>query len=267
MKRIKYIILLMIFSSQLFAQAETEIEFFVNDGTLGFETLVVGRDTAATSGIDVEFSESELPPQPPSGIFDTRLILPNELPSLVDIRPAENNFGSGTEFEMIWQLSQGSNEFNLSWFLPEGIVMTIKDFYGGAYIEETFTAGESSYTITNEEVNGIKVILKDETILNVIENETTTEFILEQNYPNPFNPTTTIKFTIPSVETPYRASLQTMLIVYDILGREVKTLLNKPMQPGTYEVEFNGSSLPSGVYLYRIKAGSFVQTKKMILVN
>ncbi len=93
------------------------------------------------------------------------------------------------------------------------------------------------------------------------------DFSLSQNYPNPFNPTTTIKFAIPSVERPYRASLQTKLIVYDILGREVKTLLNKPMQPGTYEVEFNGSSLPSGVYLYRIKAGSFVQTKKMILVN
>ncbi len=94
-----------------------------------------------------------------------------------------------------------------------------------------------------------------------------TDFILYQNYPNPFNPTTTIKFTIPSVETPYRASLQTKLIVYDILGREVKTLINKQLQPGEYEVQFDGSNLPSGVYFYRLNAGEFSDSKKMFLIK
>lgn len=98
--------------------------------------------------------------------------------------------------------------------------------------------------------------------------ESPNEFKLMQNYPNPFNPSTIIKFTIPGVETPYRASLQqTKLAVYDILGREIKTLLNKPMQPGNYEIEFNGSDLPSGVYFYRLASGNFSETRKMVLLR
>lgn len=98
--------------------------------------------------------------------------------------------------------------------------------------------------------------------------ESPKEFRLMQNYPNPFNPSTTIKFTIPSVETLYRASLQqTKLVVYDILGREIKTLLNKPMQSGEYEIEFDGSDLPSGVYFYRLASGNFSETRKMVLLR
>lgn len=98
--------------------------------------------------------------------------------------------------------------------------------------------------------------------------ESPKNFRLMQNYPNPFNPSTIIKFTIPSVETLYRASLQqTKLVVYDILGKEIKTLLNKPMQPGEYEIEFNAEDLSSGVYYYRIIVGDFTQTKKMVLLR
>jgi hypothetical protein len=63
------------------------------------------------------------------------------------------------------------------------------------------------------------------------------------------------------------ASTTTKLVVYDILGREVKTLLNKPMQPGQYEVQFDGSNLPSGVYLYRITSNEFSQARKMMLIK
>ncbi|KUG25136.1 hypothetical protein ASZ90_005047 [hydrocarbon metagenome] len=90
---------------------------------------------------------------------------------------------------------------------------------------------------------------------------------LHQNYPNPFNPTTKIKFTIPNVGDENFRPLQTQLIVYDILGREIKTLLNKPMQPGEYEVEFDATGLPSGVYFYRLTSGSFSQTRKMVLLR
>jgi len=106
-----------------------------------------------------------------------------------------------------------------------------------------------------------------DTTTAVENDELAADFILYQNYPNPFNPSTTIKFSIPQVETPYRASLQTKLIVYDILGREIKTLLNEPMQTGEYEVEFDGSNLPSGVYFSRLTAGDFVETMKMILLK
>lgn len=93
------------------------------------------------------------------------------------------------------------------------------------------------------------------------------EFTLEQNYPNPFNPETTIKFSLPFVETPYMTSLHTTLIVYDLLGREVKTLVNENKSPGNYAVKFNASDLPSGIYFYRLRFGSYSETKKMILLK
>ncbi len=91
-------------------------------------------------------------------------------------------------------------------------------------------------------------------------------FKLGQNYPNPFNPTTKIKYSTPSsVESHLDAYVQ--LKVFDILGREITTLVNEKKQPGEYEVEFNASNLPSGVYFYQLQAGDFVQTKKMLLLK
>jgi hypothetical protein len=86
------------------------------------------------------------------------------------------------------------------------------------------------------------------------------EFSLSQNYPNPLNPVTTIKFDIP-VNSIVRLKL------YNILGEEVITLVNEERPAGTYEIEFDASSLTSGIYFYRLQAGSFVQTKKMILLR
>ncbi len=90
---------------------------------------------------------------------------------------------------------------------------------------------------------------------------------LYQNYPNPFNPTTKIKITIPKVVDAKFASSKIKLVVYDILGREVATLVNKHLTPGNYEVEFNAEGLSSGVYYYRLEAGGYSQTKKMILLR
>ncbi|MBZ0179060.1 MAG: T9SS type A sorting domain-containing protein [Melioribacteraceae bacterium] len=91
---------------------------------------------------------------------------------------------------------------------------------------------------------------------------------LEHNYPNPFNPTTTIKFSIANVgDENIRLPQTVKLIIYDILGREVATLVNKHLTPGNYEVEFNAEGLSSGVYYYRLEAGSYSQTKKMILLR
>ncbi len=87
-----------------------------------------------------------------------------------------------------------------------------------------------------------------------------TEFMLAQNYPNPFNPSTTIKFELP------RASLVS-LTVYDILGRQVSVLVNERREAGVHEVKFDGSNLASGVYLCRLTAGEFIQTRKLILVR
>ncbi|MFH1197289.1 MAG: T9SS type A sorting domain-containing protein [bacterium] len=95
-----------------------------------------------------------------------------------------------------------------------------------------------------------------------------TGFNLFQNYPNPFNPSTTIKFSIAAVETPYMASLQHVTLkIYDILGREVVTLVNKEKPAGNYEVTFNASNLSSGIYFYQLVAGKFQEIKKMVLLQ
>jgi hypothetical protein len=88
-------------------------------------------------------------------------------------------------------------------------------------------------------------------------------FRLEQNYPNPFNPSTRIRFSIP-VGTGHAPSI---LRIYDLLGREVATLVNDNLPPGSYEVTFDATGLASGVYLYRLQAGEFTQTKRLLLLR
>jgi photosystem II stability/assembly factor-like uncharacterized protein len=91
------------------------------------------------------------------------------------------------------------------------------------------------------------------------------KFILCHNYPNPFNPTTTIKYTIPNVGTSFMKFLK--LKVYNTLGEEVATLVNEEKPAGIYSVKFDGGNLPSGVYIYRLTAGSYSSAKKLILLK
>jgi hypothetical protein len=86
------------------------------------------------------------------------------------------------------------------------------------------------------------------------------KFFLSQNYPNPFNPVTKIKYGLP--ENSY-----VKLTVYDLLGREIKTLVNSRLQAGEYITDFNGSELSSGTYFYRLETDKFTETKKFILLK
>jgi hypothetical protein len=109
-------------------------------------------------------------------------------------------------------------------------------------------------------------VFNDPTIgITPISNEVPKTFSLSQNYPNPFNPSTKIMFDIPSVGNGRDRSVQ--LIIYDVLGREVSVLVNQQLQPGSYEVNLDGTNYPSGVYFYRINAGDYSAIKKMILVK
>lgn len=95
-------------------------------------------------------------------------------------------------------------------------------------------------------------------------------FRLYQNYPNPFNPTTTIKYSIPGFDlSPGKSgtSQRVILKVYDVLGREVATLVEKEQAPGIYEAKFDAANISSGIYFYRLQAGEFSMTKKMILLR
>lgn len=90
--------------------------------------------------------------------------------------------------------------------------------------------------------------------------ETPLEFQLRQNYPNPFNPETTIQYSIPE-------SGKVKLVVHNVLGQEVDTLVNEVKNPGTYRATFDASHLPSGIYIYRLQAGDFVETRRMMLIK
>ena len=105
---------------------------------------------------------------------------------------------------------------------------------------------------------------KDSTkmIVGITENNTPVPFVFElkQNYPNPFNPSTQLKYSIPQAS-------KVVIKVFDVLGNEIKILINKERTAGTYELTWNAANLPSGVYFYQLRAGSFVETKKMILLK
>ena len=146
-----------------------------------------------------------------------------------------NNLYSDTSYQV-----QGSDLANFSATLP-------------AY-------GSAIYTIaTSEEA----VVLPPIPPIVSVGNETASvpnSYVLFQNYPNPFNPSTTIRYSIINPDV-------VKIKIYDVLGREVRTLVNEFKQAGTYELQFSANGLASGIYLYRIESGKFIETKKMILLK
>ena len=105
-------------------------------------------------------------------------------------------------------------------------------------------------------------------VINLLSSEVPTEYKLYNNFPNPFNPSTTIKFAIPN-GFPVRTSGNdnVVLKVFDVSGREVETLVNEQLQPGTYSAQWNASAYSSGVYFYKIQSGDFSETKRMLLIK
>lgn len=122
--------------------------------------------------------------------------------------------------------------------------------------------GNKMYAATTGSTTGGVWIYTDTTLTSVTPVSTgiPENFELKQNYPNPFNPVTKIEFSVPVAEF-------ITLKIFDIMGREIRTLVNEKLQPGTYEKSFDGSQLTSGVYFYKIAIGDFVSTKKMLLVR
>ena len=136
-----------------------------------------------------------------------------------------------------------------------------------AYDDNAAAINDDPLTVTNEKQTGgneswFSAIVTPELISDVAndKNINPNKFVLYQNYPNPFNPSTKINFTVPEKSN-------VIINVYNALGEEVKELVNKEFEPGIHNLEFNASDLTSGVYFYKLQAGSFVQTKKMILLK
>ena len=139
-------------------------------------------------------------------------------------------------------------------FVPGHGTTTEKQNY--SYIDQNVNAGIYSYRLKQVDFDGT-FEYSNEIFVNVT---APLEFTLDQNFPNPFNPNTLIKYSIPK-------SAQVSLKIFNTLGQEIETLVNEEKQGGTYEVNWNASNLQSGVYFYRLQTGSFVETKKMILMK
>ena len=103
-------------------------------------------------------------------------------------------------------------------------------------------------------------LFSDITGINNISTTIPTSFSLSQNYPNPFNPMTNFKFSILNAGN-------VKIVVYDVMGREVQTLVNEKLSAGTYEVKFDGSMLTSGVYFYKMVSERYTETKRMLLIK
>ena len=122
-------------------------------------------------------------------------------------------------------------------------------------------SGASSYSVTSNFTTGDQIVAVDENAAKP------GRFTLEQNYPNPFNPLTIIKYTVGGNRGSGLGVSDVSLMVYDVLGRQVAVLVDEKKAPGHYQVEFDGSQLPSGVYFYRLVAGSYRETKKLVMVK
>ena len=143
--------------------------------------------------------------------------------------------------------------------------LTFEDLvYAKGFGKVSYTGGEPVITyiifMKGCKING--VVYGDTILSNVsqISGILPIEFKLSQNYPNPFNPATNIKFSIPK-------NSNVILKVFDMLGKEISTLVNEKLNAGEYERSFDGSNLPSGVYFYKLTSGEFTETKKMLMIK
>jgi hypothetical protein len=169
-----------------------------------------------------------------------------------------------------------------SHFTNWGLNKLKKSFAGGsitAFLNETYIKDigmsyrsfssqwtSATYTLIGCIIDGIMYGDTNLVGSNPISNEISSSFQLYQNYPNPFNPTTKLSFSIP----PYQGGQGDGLVIlkiYDVLGKEIATLVNEQLNPGTYEVEWNAADYPSGIYFYTLTTNEFNQSKRMVLIK
>ncbi|MCW9094394.1 MAG: S8 family serine peptidase, partial [Ignavibacteriaceae bacterium] len=224
------------------------------------------------------YALSELADENPPSIRDTLLqrildffqLEPLQLPfAPILISPADSSTVDSNSVFLVWQQSQPAvTRYWLEW--------DTTDQFSTATIDSAIT--DTTYLFADLQTNKyywwrIKAFnaagwseFSDVWSFSVVitsledDNRLPIEYSLKQNYPNPFNPITTIKYSVPQTS-------KVVIKVFDILGNEIETLVNEEKLLGTYELNWNAANLPSGVYFYQIKAGSFVETKKMVLMK
>jgi len=212
----------------------------LNDGytLLSVDTLVAGF-TMRFEYLGERFPDENIT-TPFNGTFDCKKFLFSWKASIV-LPPPLGNIELLTTEDTVW-IAEPGDEFWIA-----------QDIVPSNYVDLSFIGIAPFWILGLSTEPPVIVSAEDEEFIPV-------ELALEQNYPNPFNPSTSIQYTISNQQF-------VSLKVYDILGNKVATLVNSEKPAGVYEIEWNASNVPSGVYFYQLKTGSFVQTKKMLLLK
>jgi hypothetical protein len=246
-----------------------------NAGSANCKTIYFGQHKDATYCRDTlylfdgtKIVEEEQPPKPPSSVFDVRFI-DNRTGTgkclgegiVLDLRPWPCMPTLDT-FRV--SLQSGDPDFPMTLTWPKSLSSycfscSMREIGGSASVVDMLT--DTTVTLEDNTATGVRIYAHylwcD---LEVNEKNIPSEFSLGQNYPNPFNPTTVINYQLPI--TSY-----VTIRVFDVLGREVAILVNEKKEAGKYEVEWNADSSPSGVYFYKLVAGNYIETRKMLLIR
>ena len=156
------------------------------------------------------------------------------------------------EVNLKLQVGQTTGEFALGYISTKESYFPTCDWF--------MDCGSNSINGADSSMGHMIAITSNVAIEDVTEEGIPSQFVLEQNYPNPFNPTTTIRYALEE-------AAHAQLHVFDLAGREVAQLVNETQSPGIYEASFEADDLPSGLYLYRLQAGEYVETRKMVLTK
>ena len=227
---------------------ESKFQYILGQYYFEFNSEIANGGTLTYSLVSSDLPSSLQPRNPTVSGNQLRLVT-NSVPSKENL-PIISDKSPGT------LIARMRIETSAKTFSVEALVLKLRIGPENPYTKVMAYMDNKIIDITNRE----EVVSDNLSEGNIINTEIPKEFALQQNYPNPFNPSTSIKFDIPVLSN-------AKLAIYDITGRELAVLVNQELQPGSYEYKWNASQFASGIYFYRIKAGSFIHTKRMVLIK
>jgi len=267
-------------------QARQHAWIIVNDNGAGRDTVWFGYDETGTYGLNTPLCEIELPPAPPSGVFDVRWV---NIPGLDGLEtPAGLGQGFTEDYRLYvgpaevdthkvkFQPGEGGFPMTFTWSINNILAVcdsaVLQDEFGGIIVKARMHV-VNTVSVPSPALSSLLLICYGQhpgTDVKPVDNVIPTEFALHQNYPNPFNPSTTIEFAVPRLA-------KTDVAVFDILGRRVATLVSEQLAPHVYSVKWEGKNdagvaVASGMYLLRMSAvdesgANFSAMRKLVLMK